>query len=408
MKEPAARSLEYWARTNGERPALYEQGGMLNFADWNEYADLLADGFASRGLGPGDVIAVRCCNRIEWAVIALAAAKIDAPLLTLDPDLPGRALRERLIATQASAIILGDTDPAAVSPALFGLSFRLRASMDAARPGFFNFWDLFPPAAPARFGWSRPSLIAWSAGTKGRARRVGIPRQRTAPASISLPPPIEKETTLITVPFHRAWGTTQFWGALAAGHAIALVRAFDPAQVLGVITRRRVTRWAAWPEMLERMALLPVEMLRAADLSSLRELMIGGAASPAALKDRLREVFGPILSEAYGSTEAGLVALMPAERQRERPHSCGLPIRGAAVQIRDAEGRPLPVDVTGEIWARTPRTLACELPDLASRSRRDADGFIATGDAGRVDADGFIYVSGRAQDLPGWGFRRAG
>src|SRR5215510_9978752 len=142
LKEPVARSLEYWASVRGSEHALYEADTALTYGEWNDYADLLADALAGRGLGADDVIAVRCRNRIEWAVIALAAAKIDVPLLTLDPDLSGRALRDRLIAGRASAIIIGDTDPGAISSALEGIPFRLRASMDTARPGFFNFWDL--------------------------------------------------------------------------------------------------------------------------------------------------------------------------------------------------------------------------------------------------------------------------
>ena len=65
---------------------------MLTYREWNEYADMLADAFASRGIGADDVVAVRCRNRLEWAVIALACSKLDARLLTLDPDLQiGRA-----------------------------------------------------------------------------------------------------------------------------------------------------------------------------------------------------------------------------------------------------------------------------------------------------------------------------
>jgi long-chain acyl-CoA synthetase len=407
LREPVARSLEYWARTRGEDPALFEQGSALSYADWNEYADLLADGFAGRGLGSDDVIAVRCRNRIEWAVIALAAAKIDAPLLTLDPDLTGRALRERLIAGRASAIIVGDTDPGAIASTLEGISFRLRASMDMARPGFFNFWDLFPPAAPARFGFSQPSLIAWSAGRLGQAQAVAIPRRRAAPASVSRPPPIETGIVLITVPFHRTWGTTQFWHALGAGRAVAMMRTFDPVQALAAIERWRITHWAAWPETFAQVVTLPQQAIAAANRSSLQELTIGGAMASWSLKTRIVAAFGPILQEAYGSTEAGVIALMPAGRHHERPGSCGRPLRGVVIEIRDANGCKLPPDSIGEVWARTPRSMECGLIGRRSHGHRDSDGFIATGDAGRMDADGFLYLSSR-NCLPAPEARRAG
>jgi acyl-coenzyme A synthetase/AMP-(fatty) acid ligase len=139
------------------------------------------------------VVAVRCSNRIEWAVIALACSKIDARLMTLDPDLSPRALRERLIASDVGAIIVGDVAPVRLAPALEGLPLRLRATMDGAFPGFFNFWDLFPPVAQPRFGATHPSLLAWTAGATGRSLPVGVPPRRAAPASLSRPPVPEQE-----------------------------------------------------------------------------------------------------------------------------------------------------------------------------------------------------------------------
>lgn len=400
LTEPVARSLEYWATTRGHHPAMFEGATMLTYHAWNEYADLLADALAGRGLGASDVIAVRCRNRIEWAVIALACSKIDARLLTLDPDLTPRAMRERLIASEAAAVIVGDIAPVRLAPALEGLQLRLRATMDGAFPGFFNFWDLFPPVAQPRFGRTQPSLMAWTAGATGRALPVGLPHNRAAPASVSRPPAPESGTSLITVPLHRIWGPVQFWAALIAGRAICLMREFDPAEALATISSRRITHWSALPESFERIRELGTETVREADTSSLRELEIGGAPASLELKEWLANLFAPILSEAYGATETGRISTMPLARLHEKPGSCGRPIRGVSVEIRDEEGRRVPAGASGEIWARTPRTLVCDLPTASSRTRRDADGYVATGDNGHIDEDGFIYITGKTTGLP--------
>ncbi len=368
---------------------------------------MLAEAFAGRGLGFDDVVAVRCRNRIEWAVIALACSKIDARLLTIDPDLPPRALRERIIASRASAVIVGDSNPARLAPALDGLSLRLRATMEGECPGFFNFWDLFPPVAPKRFGRAQPSLLAWSAGTNDRSPPVGLPRHRAAPASISRPPQPEIGASLITVPLHRVWGPVQFWAALAAGRAIALMRAFEPAAALAAIEQHRITHWSALPETFLELRRLGEEAVRTANISSLQELVVGGAATPWPLKTWLADVFGPIVSEAYGATETGLIALMPAGRQNEKPLSCGRPIKGASVEVRDAAGRRLPHNAVGEIWARTPRSIECDLPP-SQRRQRDMEGFVATGDAGRIDDDGYLYIIGRVANLATEDARLAG
>jgi long-chain acyl-CoA synthetase len=393
LTEPAARSLEYWAAVRADRPALFEGTASLTYRDWNEYADMLADGFVSRGLGLDDVIAVRCRNRIEWAVIAMACAKIEARLLPLDPDMPPSLMRERLIASRASAFIIGDTSPARISAALDGLDLRLRTSMDGAAPGFFNFWDLFPPVSQPRFGRIQPSILAWTAGEKARA--VGLPRRRNAPAAISKPPVPDDGVSLITVPLHRTWGSTQFWSALTAGRSIAVMRCFNAAEALEAIAKRGVTHWGAFPESFAELHRLGLNAIRAADTTTLKELVVGGSPVPLMLKAWLATTFGPIVSEAYGSTETGVIATLPASNFGAKRGSSGRPIRGALVEIRDASGRRLPAGVEGQVWARTPRTLECEIGGFQGR-HRDDDGYVATGDAGRFDTDGFLYLTGRA------------
>jgi acyl-coenzyme A synthetase/AMP-(fatty) acid ligase len=392
VKEPAARSVEHWARTRAHEPALYDGEACLTYGDWNEYSDMLADAFSERGLGIDDVIAVRCRNRIEWAVIAVAAAKIDARLLTLDLDLPPRSLRERVIASGASAVIVGDADPAPIASAFDGILLRLRATMDIAAPGFFDFFDLFPPTAPPRFSRAQPAYVAWTRGETGRPRAVSLPRRASAPASLAPAAMPEAGCSLLTVPLHRAWGLVQFWAALAAGRSIALMR-FQPEAALRTIELRKVTHWSGYPAALDQLSRLPRETIRSYDVSCMRDLTIGGAAVDQTLKARLIAIFGPIVSEAYGATETGVITVMPASTRTMKPGSCGQPLKGVMVQIRDRSGQPLPANATGEIWARTPRSLVCELP--WSSVRRDPLGFVATADIGRMDEEGYLYITGR-------------
>lgn len=404
MSEPVARSLEYWATVRGGTPALFEGEAVLTYREWNEYADMLAEAFAGRGLGLDDVIALRCRNRIEWAVIALACAKIDARLLTLDTDIAPQTMRDRLIAGRATALIVGDIAPSRLAGSLHGLPLKLKASMDGSCPTFFNFWDLFPPVAPPRFGSAQPFLMAWTAQADTAAQPVGVPRRRAAPASLAPPPVPDFGASLITVPLHRVWGPVQFWTALIAGRAIALMRDFEPEAALEIIARRRISHWCAWPDMLAQIQQLGLDASRQCDMRSLRELVVGGAQASPELKTWLNDSFGSILNDAYGSPETGLIAWMTPQQRAGRLDSCGRPLRGVTVEVRDASGRRLPNGVMGQIWARTPRSLECELPESSYDHRRDAEGFVATGDAGLIDTDGYIYLTGRS-DLE---MRRAG
>ena len=408
MTEPVARSLEYWAATRGGWPALFEDKAMLTYREWNEYADMLADSFVGRGIGANDVVAVRCRNRLEWAVIALACSKIDARLLTLDPELPPRVLRERLILSGAVAIIVGDIAPSRLSPALEGLPFKLRATMDTVSLGFFNFWDLFTAVAQPRFGHATPALLAWTSGAAGKALQIGLPCRRAAPASKSRPPLADYGNSMITVPMHRIWGPVQFWAALTAGRTIALRGNTDAASTLAFIRKRRITHWSALPESFQQMRALGTDAVRKADTSSLRELEIGGAPATPELKAWVADLFAPILSEAYGSTETGRISTISFTRKLEKPGSCGRPAENVTVEVRDGAGKTLPAGVVGEIWARTPRTLESDLAPDVQRLLRDANGFVATGDMGRLDEDGYIYLTDRTETTPAGYILRAG
>jgi long-chain acyl-CoA synthetase len=199
--------------------------------------------------------------------------------------------------------------------------------------------------------------------------------------------------SLMTVPLHRVWGPVQFWAALDEGRSVAFMRRFKPRLALRTIERRRVTHWSALPAVLNKIAALPSTEVQKYDLSSMRELVVGGATVDWPLKLRLSELFGPIVTEVYGSTETGLISVMPPQSPHYKPGSCGRPLDDVVVEIRDADGRRLPPNATGEIWARTPRSLACDLP--GTYLHRDAKGFIATADLGRLDEDGFLFVTGR-------------
>lgn len=379
---------------------MQEGDASLTWRDWNEHADLLADAFVGRDLGAGDVIAVRCRNRLEWLVIASAAAKIDAAILALDPDMPASLVRSALIAGGASALICDDERPAEVAPAVMGLSLRLCASLDVAAPGFFDFWELFGPAARPRFACAMPSLIGLTAGVSGPPAGVALRGRRTAPASLTRAPVADNGAQLITLSLHRTWAHGQLWNALALGRRIVLTRHFAPASVLDTLVSQGITHWHATPAAFASLSTLPVDAFSSADVSTLEDLVIGGAPATPELKAWITATFGPILTEVYGSTETGPITVMPAEDHEQRPGSCGRPGRGVRVEIRDSDGRPLPPNAVGQVWARTQRSLECDLlPAPVACRLRDDDGFIATSDAGRIDEDGFLFILGRADGI---------
>jgi acyl-CoA synthetase (AMP-forming)/AMP-acid ligase II len=181
---------------------------------------------------------------------------------------------------------------------------------------------------------------------------------------------------------------------LSGSTVVFLPGRFDPATVLDVIERERVTVWGAVPTMASRVVDHPEAARR--DLASVRSITMGGAPVPPALLTRLREVFPNArrgLSTIYGMTElGGTVASASGALMAEHPNTAGPP--GPIVDLRidnpDADG-------DGEILVRTPGQMLGYWGE-AEAGIVDGEGFVHTGDRGRV-VDGLLYITGRLKDL---------
>jgi long-chain acyl-CoA synthetase len=187
---------------------------------------------------------------------------------------------------------------------------------------------------------------------------------------------------------------------MRSGAVTVLQPRFDPAQTLQLIAQHRVTHWTGVPTMYKRIAAMPAEEVARHDLSSLQQLSVGAAPVSADLKFWIMKHMGACLHEGYGSTETGMITHITPEMQRAKPGSSGKPYRHVLIEIRDVDGQVLRTEETGEIWVWTPVNIRQYLnaPPLDSETL-DARGFFRTGDMGRLDADGFLWISDRAKDM---------
>ncbi|HEX2895660.1 MAG TPA: AMP-binding protein, partial [Marmoricola sp.] len=174
-----------------------------------------------------------------------------------------------------------------------------------------------------------------------------------------------------------------------------LQRWFDPVGWLELVAEHRLESSPVVPAMLQ---LLLGQQLDDYDLSSLQSFGSGGATLPPAVRDEVEKVFGVAILEGYGCTEAS--AVISAETLHEhRSGSVGKPLPHAEVAILDPEGRPVPTGAEGEICVRGHGVMLgyWNEPDLTAQTVRD--GWLHTGDVGRLDEDGYLYVVDRLKDL---------
>ncbi|MEV8505710.1 AMP-binding protein [Actinoplanes sp. NPDC051475] len=232
----------------------------------------------------------------------------------------------------------------------------------------------------------RPKGVCWTFGIKNDMATSALARS----GRVSL---------LITAPLTHSSG----FGAddtLITGGLVVLHHGFDAGAVLRTVARHRIGRLILGTPQVYALATHPDRP--GTDLSSLTEIIYTGSpAAPLRLQEAL-EIFGPILLQVYGTTETGVISMLPPDDHHDlgRCATVGRPLNPAALSIRDPEtGAPVAPGEVGEVCA-VPRWLMAGYwhePELTAQIIRD--GWVRTGDLARLDADGYLHLSGRLADM---------
>ena len=162
---PTPRTVEYWATQKPDALALVDGKKSLTYGDWNMQADKLAEGFAQLGVEAGDIIVTRLQIRLEWAIIACAAAKLGCSILGLNWRLTPNEVSYVLSNSEANILICDDSDPAALLPAFDGTALKLKVTIDVPADAFISYDELFVENAPQRISKGEAPLIIYTSGT---------------------------------------------------------------------------------------------------------------------------------------------------------------------------------------------------------------------------------------------------
>jgi acyl-CoA synthetase (AMP-forming)/AMP-acid ligase II len=389
----------------GGKPAISDRYGTITWRRLDTVANRTGRALAAAGMKPGDRVAMLLRNGREFAQVLLAAQKhgfIACPLNTwarpkelsasLDNVSPrivvydaahGEQLRESLH-SQATLISTGMGEPLAGS-----IPFEEFVSSAGSAPPF--------PFVRDR-GSAR--IIIHTSGTTGLprgARRDAAAIGLGALANlVGVVPYRRSDAVFCPAPMFHSFGLVTFTLATALGATLILPDAFDPEESLALIEKHRATAASFVPVMIRRILDLGEEVRSRYDLSSLRIVLASGAAMSPALRAAAAEIFGHVLYDLYGSTEAGWVTIATPDDMRLHPTTAGKPVPGVEVAALDADGSPMPAGEDGELYVRSGVLFDGY---TSGESRRSHGGFVSIGDVGHFDTEGFLYVEGRSDDM---------
>jgi long-chain acyl-CoA synthetase len=241
------------------------------------------------------------------------------------------------------------------------------------------------------------NLLSLGFGAARAARRAPA---AGSDASTGPSAPSARNVHLLSVPFFHATGCHSVLVAnLAAGNTIVLMHKWDAGRALELIEREGVTNFGGVPAMVWQVIEHPDFDRR--DLSSLRGVGYGGAPAAPELVRKIEMLFpGRHPTNGYGLTETSSVTTLNSGIDyQQHPDSVGVPVPICDVEVVGPEGEMLPTGDIGELWIKGPNVVKGYFGKPEATAESFSDGWLHSGDLGRIDADGFVYLVDRAKDL---------
>ena len=397
--------LRYWAKDRSDRLAMEGDDLRFSYAELEDATARVASALLAMGLTKGDRVCWFGKNSATYFTLFFGAARAGIVMVPVG---------WRLAEPEAAFII----DNAEAKLLFLGDGFEGCANTLGQRPGLMRCFTSDEArrevlqAPRAEFTPSGPDeaiLQLYTSGTTGNPKGAVLSNRNLfglRKANLESPPPHtlwdEDEAVLVAMPCAHIGGTGLGVMALAAGLPGVVLSEFDPPRVFDAVENRGVTRFFIVPAALA--LLLNHPDCAKTDFSRVKYILYGASPIPLELLRECIAMFGAQFVQNYGMTETtGTVCVLPPEDHsvegNQRMRSAGKPLPGVEMEIRAPDGTALPVGEIGEICTRSSSNMLgyWKLPEATASTMKD--GWVATGDIGYMDEDGYVYMYDRAKDM---------
>ncbi|TDO45409.1 fatty-acyl-CoA synthase [Kribbella sp. VKM Ac-2527] len=377
-----------------DRAAVIDERGSLTYQELDQRVARIAAALRARyGIVAGSKVAVLCRNHRWFLEATLAASRLGADVLFVNTEFAPPQLKA-VLERHRPDLLVHDED--------FTVETSITRITGWREAGGSGLDELAATDAPEPPVPDRPGHITiLTSGTTGTPKAA--PRAPTAAGLAGLTASAlnrlglrSGEPMVICPPLFHGLGLLNSMLALFLGSPLVLARRYDAAAVLASIDTNRAGSVVAVPVMLQRMLDLGPEAIAQYELKSLRTVLSGASALGPALAERFIAQFGPVLCDAYGSSEIGIATIASSRDLLAAPGTVGRPCLGSSVRILDLDDRPLPAGETGRIFAGGGLVFG-GYSDGSSKTV--VDGRMSTGDLGHLDAEGRLFVDGREDDM---------
>jgi O-succinylbenzoic acid--CoA ligase len=377
-----------------------EDGESWTYTDLDRLVSETAGRLVAHGIEAGDRLGVVTPPYVGTVGLIHAAMRIGATFVPLGEGLTERELAERIDSADVSAVVCAEsTETEAIAAVdrsepvpVFSVDEPVAEAVDGVH-------DLDPdPVDPAEWGFSDTLCILFTSGTTGNPKPVPLTAGNVYSSAVASAFRLgvdPDDRWLVSLALHHMGGLAPVYRSVLYGTTVVLRQGFNPGGTADDIDTYDVTGVSLVPTMLQQML-----DRRGTLADSLRAVLLGGAPAPDELLERCRDYSVPVYP-TYGMTEsASQVATATPRQTRDRLDTVGRPLFGTDVTIVDDDGDPVDSGETGEVVVDGPTITPGYIDGATGELDRSAFGArgLHTGDVGRVDEDGFLYVLNRLDD----------
>jgi long-chain acyl-CoA synthetase len=398
------------AREHGDKPAVIMggSGATLSYAALERRSNQIAHLFRSRGLRPGDHIAILTENRLEMFPVVWAAQRSGLLYTPVNWHLSGDEAAYIVADCGAQLLVSsGEREDLAAAVAASAAALRGRLTVGAPVAGVESLDEAVAamPGTPVS-DELEGHYMYYSSGTTGRPKGI-MPELTGQPFGTGLRIDHVMRTAfgfsadtvyLCPGPLYHAAPLGWSLGTLRNGGTVVAMERFDAVQALSLIERYRITHGQFVPTMFVRMLKLPEQERTAFDTSSLQVVVHAAAPVSVEVKDRMIEWFGPILTEYYAGSEGNGFCMIDSATWLTHKGSVGKALIGEAHICAD-DGDELPAGETGTVWFSGTSRFTYHNDPAKTAAAYNAKGWSTLGDMGYLDAEGYLYLADRRTDL---------